>query len=589
MIKSLYAITNNINTKAKEKEYQYIIYGIFSFIGFVSFYFLNSQHDPTAYESVSVRGIAVFLSFSLIIKDFWPRALKKYLPFFWNITITYNLPFFCTFMLLKSGWAPHWQMTELMALTILTIITDVMTLLISAPLGITLASLLYLITTDDPTFPNNIFGVVINYLTVFAFCALFTFNKDKFFQEKVKFHNKIQELNNSLEQKVKLRTMELEEALSAKTEFLNNMSHEIRTPIQGFTTISEGLVSYWNSFSEEKKLQLATQVASSAKRLGSLVGNLLDLSKFNANKMIMNYSSLELKQIVDEIIDESKELYLNNKYITIKFTTDLHYTTAQIDEGRITQVIRNLFANAIKFTPNNGELEISLSKDKLYNQDAIKFSLKDSGMGIPQKELESIFEPFTQSSLTKTKAGGTGLGLTICRHIINAHNGKIWAENNKEKPGSSFHFIIPIIQKNMQINKEDSYNTLHSKKANILIIDDEDICLSSMELLLFNTHHSLIKKSSGYEGLEYIKDHPKEIDIILLDLMMPDIDGITVLESIKQDSQLSKIPVILQSGTSDQAEIQKAYAMGIVSFIHKPYKKDAVLKAINQALELKIT
>jgi two-component system sensor histidine kinase ChiS len=588
-MKLLHSIVYNINTKAKEKEYQYIIYGIFSFTGFVSFYFFNYQHDLTAYESIPARAIAVFLSFSLIIKDFWPKALKKYLPFFWNITITYNLPFFCTFMLLKNGWTPHWQMTELMALTILTIITDVMTLLIIAPIGITLASFLYFITTNDPVFPNNILGVVINYLTVFVFCALFTFNKDKFFQEKVRFHNKIQELNNSLEQKVKTRTIELEQALSAKTEFLNNMSHEIRTPIQGFTTISEGLVSHWNKFSEEKKLQLATQVASSAKRLGSLVGNLLDLSKFNASKMIMSYSPLELNRIVNEIIDECNELYLNNKNVKINFTTSLQDTLLQADEGRIAQVIRNLFANAIKFTPNNGFLEASLIQTKLYSQEAIQFTLKDSGMGIPKNELESIFEPFTQSSLTKTKAGGTGLGLTICRHIINAHNGKIWAENNKEESGSSFHFIIPVIQRNIRINKEASDNIPPSKKANIIIIDDEEICLSSMELLLLSTHHFLVKKSSGYEGLQYIKDHPNEIDIILLDLMMPDIDGITVLESIKQDPKLSKIPVILQSGTSDQTEIQKAYAIGIVSFIHKPYKKDAVLKAINQALELKAT
>lgn len=572
-------INQRVNYSAKEREYQHVLYGIFSFIGFISFYFFNAKVNPDNYENFAIRSTAAILAFLLIIKDFWPKSLKIYLPTFWNITLLYNLPFFFTFMLLKNDWSPQWQMNELMALTILTILTDLITLSILAPLGISIAWILYYTTTDYPAFPDNVSGIITSYITILIFCALFTFKKDMFFQERLKLHNKIQELNNSLEEKVKTRTIELEKALAAKTEFLNNMSHEIRTPIQGFTSLSEGLVEHWKSFTEDKRISLAQQVSSSAQRLGSLVGGLLDLSKFNANKMVMEYHEMDLNEEIKAMIRECKDLYLNGKNIQIYFDNPSE-TIIQGDNNRLAQVLRNLFANAIKFTPENGTISISLKRIKLNTTESVHFTIKDSGIGIPADETESIFDAFTQSSITKTKAGGTGLGLSICKEIISSHKGKIWAENNKDI-GSSLHFIIPISQS----SNKTLQNTLPPTTANILMIDDEDICLSSMELLILNTPYTLVKSDGGISGLEYIKNNHNNIDVILLDLMMPDIYGLTLLEEMKKNPETAKIPVILQSGTSDQIEIQKAYTLGISSFISKPYKKDIVLKVIEQAIK----
>ncbi len=119
------------------------------------------------------------------------------------------------------------------------------------------------------------------------------------------------------------------------------------------------------------------------------------------------------------------------------------------------------------------------------------------------------------------------------------------------------------------------------------MIDDEEICLSSMELLILNTQYSLVKSNGGASGLAYLKENFDKIDLVLLDLMMPDIYGLVILKEIRNDPNLSKIPVILQSGTSDQIEIQKAYAMGISSFIRKPYQRDVVIEAINKAMQEK--
>jgi len=384
----------------------------------------------------------------------------------------------------------------------------------------------------------------------------------------------------SLEQKVEERTTELEKALSAKLEFLNNMSHEVRTPIQGVTAISEGLVEHWQDFTNEKRFELANNVARNAKRLFSLVSNLLDLSKLTSGTVTLHIEQININSIIEDMIEECKELYVGNKNIKIKFIDNAKNSRAYIDEEKIIQVLRNLFANAIKFM-NKGDIiatlensSINLNDEKI---DALLFSLKDQGIGIPENELENIFEPFTQSSKTKTKAGGTGLGLAICRKIISLHHGKIWAENNQDQAGSSFHFLIPTKQPKILIASH--------REANILLIDDEDSCIISMNLLLHGTKYKLFSAKTGEEALKCLNESKEKIDLILLDLMLPDIYGISLLSKIKKDPKFNSIPVILQSGISDKAEIAKAFKIGVKSFISKPYNKEKLLSEISKVLE----
>ncbi|AIL65891.1 Sensor histidine kinase [Rickettsiales bacterium Ac37b] len=406
----------------------------------------------------------------------------------------------------------------------------------------------------------------------------------------------LQKTNKSLEQ----NTVELKQALAAKTEFLNNMSHEIRTPMQGFTVISTSLVEHWQEFNDERKYELADKIASNAKRLSSLLSHLLDLSKFQAGKMRLSLEKIDLNLIITEMIEEAKTLYINGKQLQINFTP-LKEAFILADKERIGQVLRNLFVNSIKFSPNNSTITVSLELSEITYDDqnkseAYHFSIKDEGVGVPENELYTIFEVFVQSSKTKIKAGGTGLGLAICKEIIDAHHGEIWAENNEDK-GATFNFVVPISQakqmdghkiiaeNNVAITTKPAIQT--TKSANILIIDDEEACLMSMELLLFGSGYNLHKAVGGYAGLEYLKEHSKEIDLILLDLMMPDIYGLNVLAEIKQDPALRKIPVILQTGSSDNAEIERAFTLGIFTYIKKPYQKQNVIAELAQALKVK--
>lgn len=242
-----------------------------------------------------------------------------------------------------------------------------------------------------------------------------------------------------LELSLEKATKDLEIALFAKTEFLNNMSHEIRTPVSGFTSISEGLVENWDILDNEKKFKYVKDIANSAERLGSLISNLLDLSTFITNKRYIHFTKIDLNELVESVIDETKALYAQNKVIHINYTPrkDLF---AKVDKGWIVQVFRHLFCNAVKYSANEGIITVKLDK----MEDSLHFSIEDNGVGIPVDEVKEIFLPFTQSSRTKTGAGGRGLGLAICKEIIEAHKGRTWAENNVVQ-GATFHFVIPII------------------------------------------------------------------------------------------------------------------------------------------------
>ena len=403
-------------------------------------------------------------------------------------------------------------------------------------------------------------------------------------------NNKIKLSNADLEQKVAMRTKDLERALATKTEFLNNMSHEIRTPIQGLTGLSQSLVEHWKVLTEDKRFEISIHLANNSKRLLSLIGNLLDLSKFAAGKMLLTFQKTDFNLLVEDMIEECKILYVNKRKIKFEFKNN-GSIFAYIDYERISQVLRNLFVNAIKFSRDNSVISISSNiinntNDKGDIIKAIQFSISNEGVNIPEDEIKLIFDPFTQSTNTKTKAGGTGLGLAICREIIIGHYGKIWAENNASG-GANFNFVIPIDQHNKfnaSNNHKNQDKKIITRPANILIIDDENSSLLNMELFLYKTPYTLVKASGGAAGLQYLREYGQSIDLVLLDLMMPDIHGLDVLEYIRKSLYLAHLKVILQSGVADEKDISKAQSIGIDGYIKKPYQKSIVLSEISSVL-----
>lgn len=241
-------------------------------------------------------------------------------------------------------------------------------------------------------------------------------------------------------------------ANQAKNEFLANMSHELRTPMHSILSFSTFGITKLDSTPKEKVHHYFSIIHQSGQRLLKLLNDLLDLAKLENRQMNIDCQRHDLYGVMKSAIAEQSAL-IEDKKIQLTIIEPEIDTHAEFDDIRIAQVIIHLLTNAIKYSKTNHQIVIEIKSSSLELQndstnetfltEAIEFSIQDEGVGIPEQELASIFDKFTQSSLTKTKAGGTGLGLAISQGVIQAHQGKIWAENNSNG-GATFYFSIPV-------------------------------------------------------------------------------------------------------------------------------------------------
>lgn len=229
-----------------------------------------------------------------------------------------------------------------------------------------------------------------------------------------------------------------EKATEAKSVFLANMSHELRTPLHGILSFAKFGINKSEDAERKKLLNYFEKIHQSGQTLLNLLNDLLDLAKLESGKMSFNFQPISMARLINSVIDEFGPL-LSQKKLDLHFEKPEHDIKAYSDSERIKQVIRNLVSNAIKFSTEGGYLKILL----LRCGEFFKVSVIDQGTGIPEDELQLVFEKFIQSSKTTTGAGGTGLGLAICQEIVAAHKGRIWAENNPEG-GTIFSFEIPV-------------------------------------------------------------------------------------------------------------------------------------------------
>lgn len=381
--------------------------------------------------------------------------------------------------------------------------------------------------------------------------------------------DQLQEQNMELE----MQRRQVEEANRLKSEFLSNMSHELRTPLNSINALSKVLLMQASNKLEEDENNYLQIIERNGKRLLSLINDILDLSKVEAGKMEMQPKAFSLNTALS-LMTENVQSLADGKGLELNLDIS-EKIEIESDESRLHQVVTNVIGNAIKFT-EKGTVNITAVKKE--NKVIIKVS--DTGIGIEEDILPFIFHEFRQADGTTTRSyEGTGLGLAIARKIIIALNGKISVESEKGV-GSVFTIEVPLLWNGIG-KVSDSESTIpdlvKDTKKTILVVDDEKEIVTDISLRLEDEGYNTLKAYSGKEAIQLAQKHKPYA--ITLDIVMPDIDGWEVLQTLKSNTSTSKIPVIIISKTNDS---ETSMALGAVGYIGKPVSRKILLNEIKK-------
>ncbi|MET0241949.1 MAG: ATP-binding protein [Flavitalea sp.] len=387
------------------------------------------------------------------------------------------------------------------------------------------------------------------------------------------------------EKKLLLAKKMTEDTARAKEVFLANMSHEIRTPMNGVLGFASLLVK--TELNEQQKGYLK-MIQESANNLLLIVNDVLDLEKILMGKLKFEHIDFPIAERIEMCV-QSFTYKAEEKGIALKTEISLDHDAMVIgDPYRLSQVLNNLISNAIKFT-DKGSVQV---KAAVHNSsDAflwLEFSVTDTGIGIPVDKHKDIFEPFMQANSAVTrKYGGTGLGLSICRELIQLMGGQLFLESEPGK-GSTFRFVLPFgisvyKPKNKNMSQEINYQSLGRKR--ILVAED-------VELNQYLARH--IMESWGFEvdiavnGREaYEKVQTKEYDLVLMDIQMPEMDGMEATEHIRglSDKHKSGIPIVALTANALKGDSEKYMAVGMNDYLSKPFDESRLFMVISKNLE----
>ncbi len=369
-------------------------------------------------------------------------------------------------------------------------------------------------------------------------------------------------------------------ANEAKSTFLANMSHEIRTPMNGITVMLETLV---NSSLDEKQFMMARTALQSSRELVDIINDILDISKLEEGKIELNPTAFSPQELVTNLTNLFSEVASQKGLRLLIEGLDRlpEYLTG--DAMRIRQVITNLLNNAIKFT-DQGDVTLNIeTTDK-----TVKFSVIDNGIGISKENAERLFQRFIQADITISRRyGGSGLGLSICKQLIDLMDGNIGV-NSVEGEGSTFWFQIPKItpQKSDLENQNDNVHNLiidqfeqNNAQLNILAADDNAINRQVLKMVMEDLNQQVTLVENGQQALDKLNE--ESFDVVLMDIQMPVMTGIEATEAIRNSGQPYKdIPIIAITANAIKGVEEEYLMAGMDGYIQKPYKPQKILHDI---------
>lgn len=382
----------------------------------------------------------------------------------------------------------------------------------------------------------------------------------------------------------------IQELTIDKLAFFTNITHEFRTPL---TLIIGPIQRALKLSCNPKVIEQLNFVERNSKYLLSLINQLMDFRKIESGKMKIVYNPGNILYFFEELLTPFN-VYATDKGITIHHYFRLPSYELSFDEDAIHKVIVNLISNALKFTPKGGAISIYVSSSMLNGQEMLYISIKDTGAGIAQEDIEKVFDQFYQSNNNPssyiTGQSGTGIGLYLCKHIIQLHGGKICVKNNR-KTGCTFRILLPlhyaeIPQNNEKIDKQALTSIENEQKVDnkltILIVEDNKDMRNYVHSILAE-YYNIAEASQGEEALEILLT--KNIDFIISDLMMPVMDGMELSRRVKANFSISHIPfLMLTAKTSNETRIE-SFKIGVDEYLLKPFDDDLLLARIANILE----
>lgn len=387
-----------------------------------------------------------------------------------------------------------------------------------------------------------------------------------------------------------------------KLRFFTNISHELRTPL---TLILGGIEDVRRNDKLSSRGEISLTLAHrNARRMLSLINQLLDFRKIVKNKMELKISRVDLVPVVEDAIEDFREL-ASERRIELLFTVSRRSILVWVDIERMESVIYNLLSNALKFTPNGGKVEVILSQRD--EEECVVLTVRDTGIGIPKDKQGAIFERFAQASrAVDPNMKGSGIGLSLCRDIVALHHGEIIVES---RPGEGSAFTVRLRQGNAHFGMEQidfsgarsdehrshymvsDYTSVDSQRRTdvappkdaqkILLVEDNRELRIFMYNSLIDTYH-VVEADDGVEALEKIRSEMP--DIIVTDLMMPRMDGIELIDRVRHDFTMSHIPIVMLTARHSPDDRVKAMEYGADGYITKPFSIELLLARIDNLL-----